>query len=138
MNLSQTQITVKKLSIKIFNVKKICKKFNLCFYCKLQHSDFDNKNCFNKNKKKITFHVTKIHDDTVSIDDDIIFFYKKHLISVQNCAQKSSFFLIINVQHLVFSFFFQFYCKFNAFYVFHLFETDDAFHDSYMIISFII
>ena len=73
MNLSQIQIIVKKLSIKILNVKKICKKFNLYFYCKLQYSDFDIKDCSNKNKKKIIFHVTKIYDDTVNIDDNIVF-----------------------------------------------------------------
>ena len=49
MNLNQIQIAVKELSIKISDIKKICEKFNLCFYCKLQHSDFDIRNCFNKN-----------------------------------------------------------------------------------------
>ena len=72
MNLSQTQIVVKKLSIKISDVKKICKKFNLYFYCKLQHFDFDVRNCFNKNKNKITFCITKIHDNIVSINDNIV------------------------------------------------------------------
>ena len=42
--------------------------------------------------------------------------------------------MIINVQHFVFSFFLQFHYKFDAFYTFHLFEIDDAFHDSHMII----
>ena len=57
---------------------------------------------------------------------------------MQSHAQKFSLFLIINVQHFVFSSFFQFHHKFVAFYALHLFETDDAFHDSHMIISFII
>jgi len=48
------------------------------------------------------------------------------------------FFLIINVQHLIFSFFFKSHYKFDAFYIFHLFKTDDAFYDSHIIISSII
>jgi len=55
MNFSQIQIIIKELSIKVSDVKKICKKFNLYFYCKLQHSDFDVRNCSNKNKKKSLF-----------------------------------------------------------------------------------
>ena len=35
MNLNQTQIIIKELSIKVFNIKKIYKKFNLYFYYKL-------------------------------------------------------------------------------------------------------
>ena len=46
--------------------------------------------------------------------------------------------MIINIQHFVFSFFFQSHHKFDAFYILHLFETDDVFHDNHIIISSII
>ena len=73
INLSQTQIIIKELSIKVFNIKKIYKKFNLCFYYKLQYFDFDIRNYFNKNKKKITLHIIKMHDNIININNDIIF-----------------------------------------------------------------
>ncbi len=74
MNLSSAMTAVQSKALAISEVKDICNKWKLCYYCKLQHSSKTVKEC--SNKKFFTLRVTDMNDD-VSIDDDVSLFARK-------------------------------------------------------------
>ena len=74
MNLSSAIAAVQSKSIFISEIKKICNKWKLCYYCKLQHSDKNAKKCFNK--KFFVLHFIDI-DDTSSVDGSVLFAVRK-------------------------------------------------------------
>ncbi len=74
MNLSSAMTAVQSKTLAISEIKDICNKWKLCYYCKLQHSSKTVKEC--SNKKFFTLRVTDMNDD-VSIDDDVSLFAKK-------------------------------------------------------------
>ncbi len=57
MNLSFIIIIIQDKILIIFEVKKICNKWKLCYYCKLQHSSKIVKECLNK--KLFTLRIVK-------------------------------------------------------------------------------
>ena len=67
MDLSAAIAAVQGKSTKIPGIRELCSKWNLCFYCKLQHSG-GAKECPNK---KTTNLRTVDFDDTVSIDGGV-------------------------------------------------------------------
>ena len=73
MDLSQAQAAVKGLSTRTPGVREICQKFQLCFYCKLQHPGFNAKDCPNKGKGKTALRAAELHDisDSTSIGGGI-------------------------------------------------------------------
>ncbi len=74
MNLSSAMTAVQGKILAISEVKDICNKWKLCYYCKLQHPSKTVKEC--SNKKFFTLRVTDMNDD-VSIDDDVSLFARK-------------------------------------------------------------
>ncbi len=76
MNLSFIIIIVQDKTLIIFEIKKICNKWKLCYYCKLQHSSKIAKEC--SNKKFFTLHIMNIYDsDIVSINEKVSLFARK-------------------------------------------------------------
>ncbi len=74
MNLSFAMTAVQSKTLAISEVKDICNKWKLYYYCKLQHSSKTVKEC--SNKKFFTLRVTDMNDD-VSINDDVSLFARK-------------------------------------------------------------
>ncbi len=68
MNLSSAMAAVQSKALATSEVKDICNKWKLCYYCKLQHPSKTAKEC--SNKKFFTLRVTDMNDD-VSIDDGV-------------------------------------------------------------------
>ncbi len=74
MNLSFAMTAVQSKALATSEIKDICNKWKLCYYCKLQHSSKTVKEC--SNKKFFTLRVTDMNDD-VSINDDVSLFARK-------------------------------------------------------------
>ena len=68
MDLSSAITAVQGKPISILRIKEICNKWKLCYYCKLQYSDKNIKECFNK--KFSTLHLVDI-DDISSVDGNV-------------------------------------------------------------------
>ena len=68
MNLSSAIAAVQGKSISILRIKKICNKWKLYYYCKLQHSNKNVKKCLNK--KFSIFCLVDI-DDISSVDGGV-------------------------------------------------------------------
>ncbi len=76
MNLSFVIIIIQDKILIISEIKKICNKWKLCYYCKLQHSNKIIKECLNK--KSFTLHVMNIYDsDVININEEISLFARK-------------------------------------------------------------
>ena len=76
MNLSFVIVIIQDKILIISEVKKICNKWKLCYYCKLQHSSKIIKEC--SNKKLFTLRIMNIYDsDVVSINEEVSLFAKK-------------------------------------------------------------
>ncbi len=76
MNLSFVIIIVQDKTLIIIEIKKICNKWKLCYYCKLQHSSKITKECLNK--KFFTLCIMNIYDsDIISIDEEVSLFARK-------------------------------------------------------------
>ncbi len=70
MNLSFVIVIVQDKTLIVSKIKKICNKWKLCYYCKLQHSSKIAKEC--SNKKLFTLCIMNIYDsDVVSIDEEV-------------------------------------------------------------------
>ncbi len=70
MNLSFVIIIVQDKILIVFKIKKICNKWKLYYYCKLQHSSKIIKEC--SNKKLFTLRIMNIYDsDVISIDEEV-------------------------------------------------------------------
>ncbi len=76
MNLSFIIIIIQDKTLIISEIKKICNKWKLYYYCKLQHSSKIIKEC--SNKKFFTLHIMNIYDnDIISIDEKVSLFIRK-------------------------------------------------------------
>jgi len=76
MNLSFVIIIIQDKTLIISEIKKICNKWKLCYYCKLQHLSKITKEC--SNKKLFTLHIMNVYDnDVVSINEEVSLFAKK-------------------------------------------------------------
>ncbi len=76
MNLSFVIIIVQNKTLIISEIKKICNKWKLCYYCKLQHSSKIIKEC--SNKKLFTLHIMNIYNsDVININEEVLLFMKK-------------------------------------------------------------
>ncbi len=70
MNLNFVIVIVQDKILIVSEIKKICNKWKLCYYCKLQHSSKIAKEC--SNKKLFTLHIMNIYDsDVISIDEEV-------------------------------------------------------------------
>jgi len=132
MNLSFIIIIVQDKTLIISEIKKICNKWKLCYYCKLQHSSKIIKEC--SNKKFFTLHIMNVYDsDIISIDEEILLFVRKSLIFELSHAQR---FVYISSCLLVsiFSFSLQSYRKFSAKFILKLFVFNLTFKDNHLIV----
>jgi len=76
MNLSFVIVIIQDKILIVSEIKKICNKWKLCYYCKLQHSSKIAKEC--SNKKFFTLHIMNVYDsDIVSIDEEVLLFTRK-------------------------------------------------------------
>ncbi len=76
MNLSFIIIIIQDKILIIFEIKKICNKWKLCYYCKLQHSSKIIKKY--SNKKFFTLHIMNIYDSNViNINEEVLLFMRK-------------------------------------------------------------
>ncbi len=76
MNLSFVIVIIQDKTLIVFEVKKICNKWKLCYYCKLQHSSKIAKEC--SNKKFFTLRIMNIYDsDIINIDEEVLLSAKK-------------------------------------------------------------
>ncbi len=76
MNLSFVIIIIQDKTLIISEIKKICNKWKLCYYCKLQHSSKITKEC--SNKKFFTLHIMNIYDnDIININEEVLLFARK-------------------------------------------------------------
>ena len=70
MNLSFVIVIVQDKILIVSEIKKICNKWKLCYYCKLQHSSKIAKEC--SNKKLFTLRIMNVYDsDVVNIDEEV-------------------------------------------------------------------
>ncbi len=70
MNLNFVIVIVQDKILIVSEIKKICNKWKLCYYCKLQHSSKIAKEC--SNKKLFTLHIMNIYDsDVISINEEV-------------------------------------------------------------------
>ena len=70
MNLSFVIVIVQDKTLIVSEIKKICNKWKLCYYCKLQHSSKIAKEW--SNKKLFTLRIMNVYDsDVVSIDEEV-------------------------------------------------------------------
>ena len=74
MNLSVVMIVVQNKILSISEIRDICNKWKLCYYCKQQHLSKIVKEC--SNKKLFTFRVVELEDD-ISIDENVSLSAKK-------------------------------------------------------------
>ncbi len=63
MDLSAAQAAVKGRKLSEPNVKTICDKWRLCYYCKLSHPGLVAKNCPNRTTQLRSGSVTELEDD---------------------------------------------------------------------------
>ncbi len=76
MNLSFIIVIIQDKTLIVFEIKKICNKWKLCYYCKLQHSSKIAKEC--SNKKLFTLCIMNIYDnDIISINEEVLLFARK-------------------------------------------------------------
>ncbi len=76
MNLSFIIIIIQDKTLIISEIKKICNKWKLCYYCKLQHSSKIVKEC--SNKKFFTLHIMNIYNnDIININEKVLLFARK-------------------------------------------------------------
>ncbi len=76
MNLSFIIVIIQDKTLIVSEIKKICNKWKLCYYCKLQHSSKIAKEC--SNKKFFTLRIMNIYDsDIVNIDEEVSLFTRK-------------------------------------------------------------
>ena len=76
MNLSFIINIIQDKTLIISEIKKICNKWKLYYYCKLQHSSKIIKEC--SNKKFFTLHIMNIYDnDIISIDEKVSLLIRK-------------------------------------------------------------
>ncbi len=70
MNLSFIIIIIQDKTLIVSEIKKICNKWKLCYYCKLQHSNKIVKEC--SNKKLFTLHIMNVYDsDIININEEV-------------------------------------------------------------------
>ncbi len=76
MNLSFIIVIIQDKTLIISEIKKICNKWKLCYYCKLQHSSKIVKEC--SNKKLFTLCIINVYDsDIISINEEVSLSAKK-------------------------------------------------------------
>ena len=76
MNLSFIIIIVQDKTLIVSEIKKICNKWKLCYYCKLQHLNKIAKEC--SNKKFFTLHIMNIYDSNIiNINEEVSLSAKK-------------------------------------------------------------
>ncbi len=76
MNLSFVIIIIQDKTLIVSEIKKICNKWKLCYYCKLQHLSKIIKEC--SNKKFFTLHIMNVYDsDVININEEILLFARK-------------------------------------------------------------
>jgi len=76
MNLSFIIVIIQDKTLIISEIKKICNKWKLCYYCKLQHSSKIAKEC--SNKKLFTLCIINVYDsDIISINEEVSLSAKK-------------------------------------------------------------
>ncbi len=76
MNLSFVILIIQDKTLIVSEIKKICNKWKLCYYCELQHSSKIVKEC--SNKKLFTLRIMNVYDsDVVSIDEEVSLSAKK-------------------------------------------------------------
>ncbi len=76
MNLSFVIIIIQDKTLIISEIKKIYNKWNLCYYCKLQHSSKIIKECLNK--KFFILHIMNIYDsDIININEEVLLSARK-------------------------------------------------------------
>ncbi len=76
MNLSFVIVIVQDKTLIVSEIKKICNKWKLCYYCKLQHLSKIAKEC--SNKKFFTLRIMNVYDsDVVSINEEVSLSAKK-------------------------------------------------------------
>ncbi len=136
MNLSFVIVIIQDKTLIISEIKKICNKWKLCYYCKLQHLSKIVKEC--SNKKFFTLHIMNIYDSHLQqwccqYKWRSLAVYKKSLVSELSYVQRFiyiSFCLLVSI----FLFSLQLYKKFSVKSVLKLFEFDLTFKDSHMIV----
>ncbi len=70
MNLNFVIIIVQDKILIVSEIKKICNKWRLYYYCKLQHSSKIAKEC--SNKKLFTLHIMNVYDnDIININEEV-------------------------------------------------------------------
>ncbi len=70
MNLNFVIIIVQDKILIVSEIKKICNKWKLYYYCKLQHSSKIAKEC--SNKKLFTLHIMNVYDnDIININEEV-------------------------------------------------------------------
>ncbi len=76
MNLSFVIVIIQDKTLIVSEIKKICNKWKLCYYCKLQHLSKIAKEC--SNKKLFTLHIMNVYDsDIISINEEVSLFARK-------------------------------------------------------------
>ncbi len=76
MNLSFVIIIVQDKILIVFEIKKICNKWKLYYYCKLQHSSKIVKEC--SNKKFFTLRIMNIYNsDVININEEVLLSARK-------------------------------------------------------------
>ncbi len=76
MNLSFVIVIIQDKTLIVSEIKKICNKWKLYYYCKLQHSSKIAKEC--SNKKLFTLHIMNVYDnDVVSINEEVLLSARK-------------------------------------------------------------
>ncbi len=76
MNLNFVIVIIQDKTLIIFKIKKICNKWKLCYYCKLQHSSKIIKEY--SNKKLFILHILNVYDnDVVNINEEVSLFARK-------------------------------------------------------------
>ncbi len=76
MNLSFVIIIIQDKILIVSEIKKICNKWKLCYYCKLQHSSKIIKEC--SNKKLFTLRIMNVYNsDIISINEEVSLLTRK-------------------------------------------------------------
>ncbi len=76
MNLSFVIIIIQDKTLIVSEIKKICNKWKLCYYCKLQYLSKIAKEC--SNKKFFTLHIMNVYNsDVININEEVLLFARK-------------------------------------------------------------
>ena len=70
MNLNSAIAVISGKSLSVSEVRNICNKWNLCFYCKKKHLGKNVKECLNK-KSLSSLHVINL-DNNLSTDSEVL------------------------------------------------------------------